>query len=464
MVRVLWVALVASLLLASGAWAAVGCTIYTRSSDGDDADDGSTWALANATLVGSLADWGTSDVICVENGSHTETQASSMTLSATGDTDSIQVPILSVSDADDSYSPATDCQVSVTGGADITFSGHFSVYGVEFCTNDNVFMNQAADTSWRSVDVNFTFTSGSAIFALAAVPAGGVSYFRGGQIDCTHGNGCYLQSDDTGPVVLEGVTFAGNAASGGMFQAQGGGPAYYICRGCDLSALSGETMADVSTAGGSSYTLELIGSLLPATVTIHDSGFDTSVNQTVFVSGTDDATGNESFRQELYQFDGDITTDTSVFRASGLTFTEGTTQATLKFEPASHVSEYEPLCSWPVATAWINSTGSTTFTTELVENFTSALTLAEVWQEIFYLGTSSSPDWSLDVGQSVGSTTALTASGGDLGDWTAEPSGSRDVKLETTVTVNKAGIYQVRYCVGAFESGKVVHFDKTSVS
>jgi hypothetical protein len=81
-----------------------------------------------------------------------------------------------------------------------------------------------------------------------------------------------------------------------------------------------------------------------------------------------------------------------------------------------------------------------------------------VWQEILYLGTSTNPLWSLDVGKVVGGTTSLTTGTG-LANWTAEPSGSRSFKLETTVTINKAGVYQIRWCVAAYESGKVVHID-----
>lgn len=452
-------------LFAQATWAAVGCTIYTRSSDGDDADDGSTWALANKTLVGSLSDWGTSDIICISNEGHTETQTGAMTLLATGDTAAIPVPIISVSDVDDTYVKATACQVSVTGSADMFLGSgttYFAIAGVEFCSGDNISITGAADQSIGLEEVNFTLSSSGAKMFLTLVPKSEIRYWKGGTIDFSHASGGSLSTDDSGIIEFDGVTFAGNAASGGLFRGTSGGPAHYRCLGCDLSAMSGEVLADVSTSGSAAFRLELIGSLLPATVTIHDSGF-VSYQQRVYISGTDDATGNESFRQDLYTYNGDITTSTSVRHDTGLQFTEGSTRASLKFEPASHISEYEPLCSWLVATEWINTTESKTFTTEIVENYTTALTLAQVWQEIFYLGTSSSPDWSLDLGQSIGSTTSL-ASGTGCGNWTGEPATCRSAKLETTITVNKAGLYSVRYCVGAFESGRVVHVDTPSVS
>ena len=55
------------LLCAIPAAAVVPCNLYVRSSDGNDGDNGSTWALAKATLAGAVTAWTDGDVICVED-------------------------------------------------------------------------------------------------------------------------------------------------------------------------------------------------------------------------------------------------------------------------------------------------------------------------------------------------------------------------------------------------------------
>lgn len=56
---------------------------YVRSTDGSDADNGTTWALAKATLAGALNVATAGDTIFVSD-NHAETQASAMTLSSQG--------------------------------------------------------------------------------------------------------------------------------------------------------------------------------------------------------------------------------------------------------------------------------------------------------------------------------------------------------------------------------------------
>ena len=56
---------------------------YVRSTDGDNADNGSTWALAKATLAGAFAAAAAGDTIWVSQ-AHAETQGSAMTLTSPG--------------------------------------------------------------------------------------------------------------------------------------------------------------------------------------------------------------------------------------------------------------------------------------------------------------------------------------------------------------------------------------------
>ncbi len=57
--------------------------IYLRSTDGSDADNGSTWALAKATLAAALTAAGAGGTVYVSQ-VHAETQAGAMTLTSPG--------------------------------------------------------------------------------------------------------------------------------------------------------------------------------------------------------------------------------------------------------------------------------------------------------------------------------------------------------------------------------------------
>jgi hypothetical protein len=299
------------LLAAPPAWSVVGCTIYTRSSDGDDADDGSTWALANATLAGSIADWTTSDIICIED-NHNETQATTMTLTPTGDTSAIPVPIYSVSDADDSYSIGSSCQVSVTGASsNISLAGNYSIAGVFFCSGNDILVSSSVTADWsffRDVSVDLSALNSALTFGSQA--ARGLTRWVGGTID--FGGGGFMNVNRSSPMIFEGVTFTGDIVAAGLFRSTGAnsGVTQWICRGCDLSAYTSETLVDVSQSNQGDLNVWLIGSELPATVSIHDDAF-ANPRQFVFVSGTDDSTSDYGFRQDLYTYQGDVETPRS---------------------------------------------------------------------------------------------------------------------------------------------------------
>src|SRR3990167_2296817 len=97
--------------------------IYVRSTDGSDADDGSTWALAKATLAGALAIATSADTIWVSQ-NHAETAAGnkSHTFPTT--------PGLRVLCGNDAAEPptalATTATVTTTGNFAVTFVSGFA--------------------------------------------------------------------------------------------------------------------------------------------------------------------------------------------------------------------------------------------------------------------------------------------------------------------------------------------------
>ena len=102
---------------------------------------------------------------------------------------------------------------------------------------------------------------------------------------------------------------------------------------------------------------------------------------------------------------------------------------------------------------YLESTGSKTFTVELIDDFETALQDDEVWLEIFYHATSGQIKQSVGTTRVLpGSTVATLSAGTGTGNWTGEPTSSRSVKLAVTATVNNIGDYSAVVHLGKYEA------------
>ena len=84
-----------------------------------------------------------------------------------------------------------------------------------------------------------------------------------------------------------------------------------------------------------------------------------------------------------------------------------------------------------------------------------------LWLELFYYDSATNTHHKLDTStrEFAKLTYTTLASGTGTGNWTSPPAGSRSVKLEVTVTVNKIGYYYGVVHLGKYEAGKVAHVD-----
>ena len=78
---------------------------------------------------------------------------------------------------------------------------------------------------------------------------------------------------------------------------------------------------------------------------------------------------------------------------------------------------------------------------------TAALTDAQIWLEVQYLGTSDEADWTLVDDHRVITNTAAAQTTDSASTWTGITEDFKQ-KLEVTVTVNETGQYRARVCVG----------------
>jgi hypothetical protein len=146
----------------------------------------------------------------------------------------------------------------------------------------------------------------------------------------------------------------------------------------------------------------------------------------------------------------DLVETTSIYRDAGFVDADGDTNLAHEMAPeSSALNQTEPCASMDLM-AYVDSTGSKTFRVEAVHNFTTAPTKDELWMDVFYLGTANSCLMSVAGGRSIFSTANWTTS---TVDWTGA-SGYSKIKLEETVTVNRAGVYLVRLWLGKYEASK----------
>lgn len=106
-------------------------TIRVRSTDGLDADDGSTWALAKATIGGATAIDAAGDTIVVSQ-AHAESTAATVSVSMSG-TPANPVRIICANDsADPPTAVATTGTITTTGAFGINIAGSGYIYGLTF--------------------------------------------------------------------------------------------------------------------------------------------------------------------------------------------------------------------------------------------------------------------------------------------------------------------------------------------
>src|SRR3990167_329049 len=129
-------------------------TIYVRSTDGDNASDGLSWANAKATIVGAAAVMAAGDR-CWLSQVHAETQATAMTITSPG-TAAAPCEFLCGNDAaEPPTAMATTATITCSGAAVLAFgTGHAYVYGVSFLQSDSsgsagIITFSATGTSWR---------------------------------------------------------------------------------------------------------------------------------------------------------------------------------------------------------------------------------------------------------------------------------------------------------------------------
>jgi hypothetical protein len=444
-------------------------TIYVRSTDGSDADDGSTWALAKATLAGAAASALAGDTIYVSQ-AHTETQAAALTLTIPG-TAASPCNVVCVDDSAEPPTAVAESAYSETTGANtLTLGGAFNylygliLSGASGAVNSN--LNIATGGSqWLVLEkcaLRVGATGGSARIYIGS--SNNVPPSRVTLKNCTAkfaGANNVIAITST-RFAWDGGSFeAGTASpSGALFRMASSGEGHMVeISGVDFSAL-GASLTFFNMTGQTGRAM-LRNCKLPASWSgslVDGIGYSARAE----MHNCDSGDTNYAFWIEGYA--GSIKPETTLVRTGGAS--DGTTPIAWKME--TNADARYPLAgldTQELPAVWNDTVGSPiTITVEVLHDSVTPLTDAEIALEVQYLGTSGAPlsSFASDAKANILATAANQASSSET--WTTTGmSNPNKQKLSVTVTPQEAGYIQG--VVTVWKASKVVYLDpKMTVS
>lgn len=378
---------------------------YLRSTDGSDADDGSTWALANATIVGAMTDQAAGDRIWLSD-NHDETTAGAITITLPG---TLAAPV-QVLCGDDAAEPPTALATGATiktttgsNGRDIRVSGSGYLRGLTLAP-------AFGNTHYAEVSLNTTtnhrqiwdccvfilpgFSSSNNIIYVGATANSSNGNFTS-LINCTFdlGGGANTPGFDlSGEVEILGGSVINPNTTAFRISATNNRNRKVLIDGMDLSAYgSARNLFNGATLyAGADITFR--NCKLGASVNLV-TGTPTSPGGRVRFHNCDGADTN--YRLYELSYEGSITSETTIVRTGGAT--DGTTP--LAWKMTTHANAEYPLLllkSGEIA-LWNGTIGSAqTATIEIVHDSQGAGSGSkfqddEIWLELVYLGTSGFP-------------------------------------------------------------------------
>lgn len=418
---------------------------YVRSTDGNDADNGSTWALANATLSGAMSDQVAGDRIWVSD-NHAESTAGSTTITCPGTTTSPCQILCGDDAAEPPTSLATTGTVSLSATGTITINGSLYCYGLSFSGR---FIALARSTTNIQTYENCVFTND---FSSAGNISIGVPSSAEGSIttwvNCTAKittTGTVLIVVDNGRFYWRGGSIGASSVtpSSGILQNVNRGGNSYI-EGVDFSNFGSTVNLIVSGTNESSFTY-FINCKLPASWS--GSLIGSTPGAASRVEMWNCSAGDVNYAMWIEDFFGTIKHETTLVRTGGAS--DGSTTISWKMATTANAEYPLMLLYSPPIYVYNTTTGSSkTLTVEILHDSVTALTDAEIWLEVEYQGTSGFPlalfvdDAKSDVIASAADQTSSSET------WTTTGmTNPNKQKLSVTFTPQEIGVYICRVCV-----------------
>jgi hypothetical protein len=436
--------------------------IYVRSTDGSNADNGSTWALAKLDGAGAAAIDAAGDTIYLSQ-SHAESTAAAITWAWAGTAGNPTKVICANDGAEPPTAAATTATVSTTGASNITITGHAYHYGITFNAGSStnaasILAHNASNESQVYEKCKFVLNNSSTTsrIRMGQVNDGGCQEIKWKGCDAKFGQS-QQRIDLRAKFSWDGGTFlSGTTSPASVFVLGSRSVTTVIISGVDFSNLgSSVSIIDESTRQPVKFGLR--NCKLPASWSGSLwSASPSCVGMRAEMHNCDSADTN--YRLWVEDYSGSIKHETTIVKSGGAS--DGTTAYSWKMASSANASyPFAPLESPEIIGRWNTTVGSSiTVTIDILHDSLTNLTDSEVWIEAQYLGSSGFPlgtflsDAKADPLVAAADQTASTAT------WTTTGlTNPNKQKLSVTFTPQEAGYLQAKVFLA--KASKTVYVD-----
>jgi hypothetical protein len=410
---------------------------YGRSSDGSDADNGTTWALAKATTTGLAAIDAAGDNLYLSS-VHSESTASPITLAFAG-VNGNPTRLLSVNDgAEPPTAFSYGATIATTGGNAITISGWLYAEGVSFTTSSSIQLCSGGGSQvYSNCKFKTTNTGSSGTFTMPQTNI--ITHLK--LINTT----LYFSNAANKFIVQHSLHIQGGSMESGSstptslfhFGADGRGGKMLV-EGFDFSGF-GSTMNLIVTTPLASGTCVFRNCKLPASWSGSLVASSTSGPGLRISMYNCDST-DTNYRLWIEDNVGSIKSETTLIKTGGAS--DGTTGISWKMvSNVSYANEVFNTLDTDDIAVWNETTGSAvTLTVDILRDSATNLKDSEIWLEVQSLNTSGYPlsgftnDCRTDIFATAADQTSSSAT------WTTTGmSNPNKQKLSVTVTPQEKG-------------------------
>lgn len=427
-------------------------TIYVRSTDGNNADSGATWALAKATLAGAGAIAAAGDTIYVSQ-AHSESTAANPNIVWPGTNTAPNKIVCGNDGAAPPTAVATTGAMATTGTNGISHYGSIYVYGLTF----NVGTGAGAQHFFGHTDGFQSFEQ--CVFSIVntaatslIIPAWTTSASPTGPIGIAKWKTCSIKFANAGQKILIASSFhwcGGGVVSGsssptvllgydsGQSVVEGGN---VLIENVDFSNFG--TSFNLSNAPPGASKVTIRNCLLPA------SWSGALLNGSFARAGRIEMyncdSGSTNYKVWIEDYLGSIKDETTLVRTGGAS--DGATPISWKMVSSANATYPLNALASPEFVIYNATTGSSkTVTVEILRDSATNLTDAEVWLEVNYLGTSGFPIGSLVSDAAADVLTAAADQAASSVTWTTTGMANPNKqKLAVTFTPQKKGPFYCR--------------------
>lgn len=440
---------------------------YVRSTDGSDSDNGSTWLLANASASGAMSDQVGGDVIYLSD-DHAESIAALITIIVPGDVSAPNTILCADDSAEPPTSLAATATIATTGANSITLRGSFYWYGTIFSSgsgtsNGSINMTNAGleKQVYDTCDFKLAGNNASSRIAAGWAATGCDVEWLNCRVSLANPSQAIAPS---GRFVWRGGSLIAGTASPtntGLLVPSNTRTASALIDGVDLSE-GGASMVLVSASlGGGSFSAVFRNCKLPSgwSGTLFSSGIKHGTRAELWNCSA----GDINYAMWIEDYAGSSKHETTLVRSGGAS--DGDTPISWKMEASANAEYPAIVLRSPEIYVPNTTTGSSkTLTVEILHDSATALTDAEIWLEVEYLGTSGTPLalFADDAKADVLTSPANQTSSSETWDTTGMSNANKQ-KLSVSVTPQEEGVFICRVCLA--KASKTVYIDpKVTVS